>query len=237
MHKRTPRALSSPRIRVVRSSSRMVTLSVSSSLNLSGARPESRRIPPTWLTRSFCANCLAEMFTAIVNGGEHGNCWFQAQTWRQACCKIQFPIHKIKPVSSAAEMNPPRHHQPKLRPLPAHQGLEADDVAFAQGNDRLVVNAKFLSFRRAAKICFQPQAARGGGVHRRIAHFIPPLSEDLSPGHCGIGIAQHVFRCAVTATAKCNADARCGKHTLSIDIEGRLDVVLNSFGHPDALTG
>ena len=99
------------------------------------------------------------------------------------------------------------------------------------------MDAKFLSFRRLAKVRFQPETTRSGGMHGWIAHFVARLAKCLGAGHRGICIAEHVLRRAIATAAESDADARGCEDRLPIDIEGRLYVLLNSFRHPNSFAG
>src|SRR5579859_2119368 len=98
------------------------------------------------------------------------------------------------------------------------------------------MNDKFLVFRPPAKIGFQLESARRRGVHRWIAHFIPRLAKSLGPRHGSVCIAEHIFRRAIASAAKRNTHARRGVHRLSVDLEWRLDGLLDSFGHTNSFT-
>jgi hypothetical protein len=95
------------------------------------------------------------MLTAMVKGSVDVNCKFQAQL-AASFLQNPTPYPKNQPSIFSGRDERAGHHQSKLRALPAHQGFKASDVKIEQGNDRLVVDAKFLAFGSMLSVIHPP---------------------------------------------------------------------------------
>ena len=71
----------------------------------------------------------------------------QARTWRQASISTQRPSSTIWPDSSAIGMNAPGMTQAVLRVIPAHQRLDAEQLALGEVDDRLVLEEELVALR------------------------------------------------------------------------------------------
>jgi hypothetical protein len=68
----------------------------------------------------------------------------QRAAWRQLSANTHAPRGTIRPVSSAKGTNSARQDQPPARPVPADQGLDPDQAALLERDDRLVQGAQLV---------------------------------------------------------------------------------------------
>ena len=82
-----------------------------------------------------------------------------------------------------------RVEQAALGMVPAHQRLEADDLAAAQRDDRLVVELELVAVERVAQLALDLEAAHGPRPHLRVEDLAAAAAALLRPVHRGVGVA------------------------------------------------
>ena len=141
----------------------MTTLSVSSSDELLGGKPDGSSASSTCSTKSGCCSCRADTLTAISIGRPEP----RPQLRRVQARLDEHPAaerHDQARVSSASGMNSQRRQQAELRMLPAEERLVACDLAGRRGrHDRLVVEPKLVALDRVAELA-DPAEAHDRGL-------------------------------------------------------------------------
>ena len=72
-------------------------------------------------------------------------------------------------------------------------------------------------------------------MHARVEHHVARLAQRLRSVHRGVRIAQEVFWAVVLGRADGDADAGAGEDLLTLDIEGRLQLLLDPLRNPHSV--
>ncbi len=101
---------------------------------------------------------------------------------------------------------------------PAHQGLEADDLAADPGL-RLVVQCQLAAFDRRLQVVLQRAALAQPLVHRRLEEAVDAAAFGLGAIERGVGVGDQ--RCGVLAIGRedRDADADCAAKLVAVDVE------------------
>ena len=125
--------------------------------------------------------------------GLHTPSSIQWRSWVSASSSAHEPIGTMVPVSSAIGMNSAGETMVPSRLLPAHQRLEADDVAGGQVEDRLVVHAQLATVERAVERGLHGEAVRHPFVHRLVVDGHAVAAGVLGPVHRRVGVTHEVL--------------------------------------------
>ena len=106
------------------------------------------------------------------------------------------------------------------RVVPAHQRLEAADLAAGQLAHRLVGHGEAAFVDGAAQVAFKPQAVGHLGVQAGVEHRVARLARALGFVHRRVGVAQHVFGAGVAQGAEGDADAGTRHQLGASHVEG-----------------
>ena len=107
---------------------------------------------------------------------------------RRVSC-TQRPIGSIRPLSSAIGTKSPGSSRPRSGWSPAHQRLEAGDLAAAQGDQRLVVERQLVALERLAQLALDLEPAQRPGPHLGVEELAAGAAAFLGPVHRRVGVA------------------------------------------------
>ena len=185
-----------------------------SSRRWTGSRPVRARISATMAGRSRWATWRAERLTEMSSGRASGRCSCHSSIWRQARSCTQRPIGSIRPHVLGDRDELVRVEQAAARVLPAHQRLQAGDLAGAQrrrpagsaapaprGRDAWR-SSRSISSRRTAlariSASNSSQRARPRSLARYIAASASRISRSALTGSRSAGRATAIPMLAVT---------------------------------------
>src|SRR5262245_25908240 len=95
--------------------------------------------------------------------------------------------------------------------LPPNQRFKAGESSALQLHNWLILNKEFAPIDRAAKIGFELEQIDCSSVHSLVENYVTSLTERFRLIHCGIGIAQKVFRSFVIRIRQSDSDAHRGE--------------------------
>ena len=209
MAMRTPSALSRRRIDTAREKSPISTPSVISSSSRDGGSPVSSSTECTSAGRSPWRNCTGDRLIAICSGlGQDAAC-------RHASRMIHSPIATIRPLSSASGMKVPGGIDAALRMLPAHQRLEADDLA-ADARLRLIVQGQFVALDRRSQFLLQHAPLAQPLVHVGLEEAERAAALRLGAVERGVGVADQRGGVGAVDREDRDADAEAGAHRMAV---------------------
>ncbi len=212
MAMRTPSALSRRRIDTAREKSSISTPSVISSSSRDGGSPVSSSTECTSAGRSPWRNCTGDRLTAICSGLRPGR--------RLAAGLAQDPFaHRDDQAALLGERNEGagRDHA-ALRMLPAHQRLEADDLA-VDARLRLVMQRQFAALDRRAQLLLQRAPLAQPLVHVGFEEAERAAPLRLGAIERGVGIGDQRVGVGAVGREDRDADAEADAHRMPVDDE------------------
>ena len=114
--------------------------------------------------------------------------------------------------------------------VPAHERLDAGDLARVQEHDRLIAKNELLALDRVAQIGLELEPLHRFGVHARFVAAVLPLPALLRDVHRHVGVAQQIAR-RVIRVRDGDADARGREHFLPLEMEGVLHELEHALDH------
>ena len=140
---------------------------------------------------------------------------------RHACSSTARSMPGIVPVASAAGTNVDGREQAVARVVPAHERLGGDDLAGADGDDRLVVGDELAGVQRGEELVARRRLGQRVRVHVRRERAHLALAGLLRAVHRDVGVAHQVVGVHAGAGARGgDADRRAHPARLAGDRDG-----------------
>ena len=118
--------------------------------------------------------------------------------------------------------------------LPAHQRLDAEDLAAGELDDRLVVHAQLAPLQGAPQLVLDAQRRHGALVHRGVEDRVPAAAH-LGPVHRGVRVSQKVFDPLGSGAAERDADGGAGEDFVPFDHVGGHQRAVDALRDGDGL--
>ena len=208
--RRTPISLSASSVAVALADSSTRTLSVTSRRRLTGSRPVRARISAHRVGQVAVGHLAGREVDRDVERPLVGAQLVPAE--RLAAGRLLHPA--ADRLDQAAVLGDRDElagvEQAALGMVPAHQRLEADDLAAAQGDHRLVVQLELVAVERVAQLALGLEPAHGAGPHLGVEDLAAPAPALLRPVHRRVGVADQqlgVDRLAARGPGDGDADA------------------------------
>ena len=211
----------------------MITPSVISSPRQAGASPESPGSPAARSNRSAWKNCLLDRLTLSSSAALSG-----------CCAAARGSGGRPRAARSGRWDDQPRllghgeelvgRQQAAARVVPAHQGLEARDLAAREVHERLVVDPELprsIARRRSVSSCRRAMTMRC--MLRSKTSGGPPRG--LGAVHGGVGVAQQVLRPLVLRGVDGDADAGGDEDLVAAEVDRRRELLVDALGDPDGV--
>ena len=147
------------------------------------------RISAIESARSRWATWRAERLTATSSGRSSGRSSCQSRAWRQARLLHPAADRLDQPAVLGDRDELAGVEQAALGVVPAHQRLDAGDLAGAEAIDRLVVQLELVALERVAQLALGLEAAHGAGPHLGVEELAAGAAALLGPVHRGVGVA------------------------------------------------
>ena len=227
MAMRTPSALSRRRIETAREKSSISTPSVISSSSRDGGSPVSSSTECTSAGRSPWRNCTGDRLIAICSG------FGQDAASRQASRMIHSPIGDDQPAFLGERDEGAGRDHAALRMLPAHQRLEADDLA-VDARLRLVVQGQFAALDRRSQFLLQHAPLAQPLVHVGFEEAERAAALRLGAIERGVGVADQRGGVGAVDREDRDADAQADAHRMAVDrdlvVDRREQPIRQGFG-------
>ena len=137
----------------------------------------------------------------------------------------------MTPVSSASGMKVAGGDQPEARMMPAHQRLEAGDLAADMGL-RLVMQIEFLARDRAAQVLLQRAPLAQLLVHRQLEEAHRAARFRFGAEQRGVGIGEQRDRVGAVLREYGDADGQADPRRIAVDLDIVVERRTEALGEP-----